>query len=309
MQIKLKSLIILFFTIAIANVYGQELDFTVVFRNQVRSEKASNFKIDPKLYREMESSIKDFFALTKWTENEYKPDEKIKGTFTVTILEELSPTRFTAEFALQTSRPIFNSTYESPALNFLEKDVTFDFNLAQAIQRSDKTYIDNLSSTLTFYALLALGFDHDSFELYGGENYFLAARDVFENLPTNLKRDDPNWTNQGTNGRSKYFLIDNIMKPRMKNFRQIYYEYHRLALDNMWEDAEKQRAVLLSTLGVIEDLNQAMPNSYILQVFNDTKYKELVDIFKAGDSGQKTKLRNIMTLTSLSNSGRFDELK
>ena len=268
-----------------------------------------NLKTDPSVYRQMETDVKDFFNKTRWTDHEYTEVEKIEGSVQITVTEELSSSTFLADITLKTSRPVYNSDYKTQMINIQDKSVTFTYLPGQPIQRSDRSFFDNLSSTLSFYAFLTLGYDYDSFSLYGGEDYFQAARDVFQNLPNGTKRDDPSWSNVGVNGRSKYFLIENIQSPRLRPFRQVIYEYHRLALDNMWQDAEKSRAVLLSSLGLIEDLNQAYPYSYFLQSFGDAKFNELVEIFKAADTGQKAKLRALMTLTSPSLASRYDALK
>jgi Domain of unknown function (DUF4835) len=309
MNTPLRSTNLLLFMFFALSTYAQELDFLVTVKPPVQTANNNKYNADGLLYRALETDIKDFFNKTKWTDHDYLPKEKIKGTVLITILNETSANSFEAEISVKTSRPIYNSDYETPIINFLDKEVKFNYIQGQALQKSDKSFVDNLSSTLSFYALLTLGFDYDSFELYGGEEYFNSAREVFNALPNNYKRDDSSWSNQGLNGRSKYFVIENIQSPRLRPFRQIFYEYHRLALDNMWQDAEKNRAVLLSSLGIIEDLAQSYPNNYLLQLFNDAKSKEIVEIFKAGDSGQKTKVRALMTLTSLSNAHRFDELK
>lgn len=282
---------------------GQELKF------QVKVVAPVNLKADPAIYRQLEVDVQDFFNKTKWTDHEYTEVEKIEGSVQITVTEELSSSSFLADITLKTSRPVYNTDYKSPMINLQDKTVTFTYLPGQPIQRSDRSFFDNLSSTLSFYAFITLGYDYDSFSLYGGEDYFQAARDVFVNLPNGTKRDDPSWSNVGVNGRSKYFLIENIQSPRLRPFRQVIYEYHRLAMDNMWQDAEKSRAVLLSSLGLIEDLNQSYPYSYFLQSFGDAKFNELVDIFKAADTGQKAKLRALMTLTSPSLASRYDALK
>lgn len=287
----------------LASVSAQELNF------QVKVSTPVNLKTDPAIYRQLESDVNDFFNKTKWTDHEYTEIEKIEGSIQITVTEELSSSAFLADISLKTSRPVYNSDYKTPLINLQDKSVSFSYLPGQPIQKSDRAFIDNLSSTLSFYAYIALGYDYDSFSLYGGEDYFQAAREVFNNLPNGLKRDDPSWSNVGVNGRSKYFLIENIQSPRLRPFRQVFYEYHRLSLDNMWEDPEKSRAVLLSSLGLIEDLNQAYPYSYFLQSFGDAKHNELVEIFKAGDQGQKAKLRALMTLTAPSLASRYDALK
>jgi hypothetical protein len=62
----------------------------------------------------------------------------------------------------------------------------------------------------------------------------------------------------------------------------------------MWQDSDKQRAVMSGAISMLEDVNQAFPNCGALQLFADTKRDELIDIFKVADKGQKMKIANIM---------------
>lgn len=295
-------LFILTFTISQLN-YAQE------FEMDVKVNIMNTSKTEKEVIKKLETDIFDFFNKTKFTEHEYKQEEKIKASITITINEELGNNGFSSEISIQASRPVFNSDYNTPILNYYDKGVVFSFFPGQVIQLSEKSFNDNLSSTLSFYAYLILGYDYDSFSLFGGEPYFQSALSVFNNLPLGLKADDVTWTNRGINGRSKYFLLENMLHSKMRTFRQMFYEYHRLALDNMWEDAEKNRAVMLSSLGTINDLHAAYPNSFLLQVFGDTKHIEIVEIFKAADGGQKKKVRETMTITAPSLGNRYDALK
>jgi hypothetical protein len=285
---------------------AQELNVQV----NVKPPQAGGFsKIDVATIGTMTSDIKDFFNRTKWTQDDYKAHEKINADIQINVIEELSATTFVAEISVKSSRPVYNSTYVTPILNFLDKEVTFTYVPGQVLQRSDASFTDNLSSTMSFYAFLILGLDYDSFEMYGGENFFTLARDVHQNLPDGLKRGDGSWTNAGSNGRSKYFLIENILNPKLRPFRQVFYEYHRVALDNMYKDPDKSRAIMLSSIGIFTDINASYPNSYLLQLFNDSKHQELVEIFKAGDQGQKEKLTNLMIMTAPGQSNRYEALK
>ena len=228
---------VLFILLFISNQYfgfGQELTFEVKVKAPV------NLKADPQIYKSMENDIKDLINKTKWTELEFKDNEKIKGNIQVTINEEISSTSFNAEISVQTSRPVFNTDYTTTLLNYLDKNVSFTYIPGQPLQRSDRSFYDNLSSTISFYAFMVLGFDFDSFALYGGEDYFQSARDVFNALPAATKRDDGGWSNSGLNGRTKYFFMENVLSPKLRPFRQIFYEYHRLALDNMWDGRRKK---------------------------------------------------------------------
>jgi hypothetical protein len=298
----MKKIFLYIFVLQYGFAFSQELNVAVSVKAPV------NLKTDPAVYRSLEKDIYDFFNTNKFSEDEFQANEKIKGKIQINITEELSNTQFLAEVSIQMSRPVYNSDYTTPLLNYFDKGITISYIPGQPIQRSDKSYIDNLSSTMTFYAMMMLGFDYDSFELYGGEKYFSMARETFNNIPPGLKQ-DLSWSNQGVNGRSKYWLVENMQSPRLRGFRKLLFEYHRTAMDNFSTEPDKSRLVLMSALSEIEQMHSSYPNSYALQLFSDTKHQEIVEIFKVGDSNQRTKVRNVMSLTSLGNANRYDELK
>jgi len=94
----------------------------------------------------------------------------------------------------------------------------------------------------------------------------------------------------------------------MRQFRQAYYEYHRLSLDKMYDDAEKSRAILLGALTSMGQANLEYPNTYLVQMFGDAKKDEIVEIFKLGDKGQKTKVKGIMVGMDASKTEKYNVL-
>lgn len=266
-------------------------------------------KSDPQILKSMEQDIKDFFNRTKWTKEDYLPFEKIRGSIQVNVKNEATQNYFSCDIIIKTERPVFNSTYKSPILNINETDINFSYNVGQVIQRSDNVFFDNLSSTLTFYAYLILGYDADSFSLYGGDPYYQMAQEVRTALPASFALNDSGWKNGLVVGRNKFWMINDILDPRIRSYRSIYYEYHRLLLDNMYLDAGKQRAAMVGTISPLEGIIKSYPNSFALQMFLDAKRNEIVEIFKAGDSNQKTRIYNIMTEINPTQSSLFSDLK
>jgi len=284
--------------------FSQELNFKVTVVTQASINSLTN---DESLFKDLEKNITEFLNTTKWTEDEYQTHEKIRGSIQLTITEEIQPTVFRAELVIQTERPVFNSTYSSPLINLIDKSVSFPFNGLQPLLKTTNTFYDNLSSILSFYAYYSIGVDYDSFSLNGGETHFLNAQEVITSLPSNYVRDE-GWKNDGGGRRNRYWLIENILNPRMRQFRQAYYEYHRLSLDKMYDDAEKSRAILLGALTSMGQANLEYPNTYLVQMFGDAKKDEIVEIFKLGDKGQKTKVKGIMVGMDASKTEKYNVL-
>ena len=297
----MRFLLVLFGFFSLSLLSAQELDFKVSLVVQTSTTA------DPTLFKDLENNMREFLNATKWTEDEFQNLEKIRGSLQLTITSEPQPNVFTAELILQTERPVFNSSYSSPILNLIDKNVSFSFSGLQPLLKTTNTFYDNLSSILSYYAYLTIGSDYDSFSLNGGELMFNKAQEIITSLPSNMVRDD-GWKNDSGSKRNRYWMVENILNPRMRQFRQAFYEYHRLCLDKMFDDPDKSRAVLLSTLTSIGQANIEYPNSVLLQRFGDAKKDEIVEIFKIGDKGQKTKVSAIMVGIDASKKEKYSVL-
>ena len=226
----------------------------------------------------------------------------------MTITEQVMPFNFRGEIVLQTEIPVYNSTYSTPIINLIDKGLNFQYNGIQPLLKTTNVFYDNLSSILSYYAYLALGFDYDSFSLYGGDLYFNKAYEVFSSLQANVVNDD-GWRVDGAVRRNRYWLIENLLNPKLRPFRQSFYEYHRLCLDVMHLEVERPRAILLSALTTIGQANIEYPTTYLITMFGDTKKDEIVEIFLSGDIGQKNKVVNIMVGMDASKQNVYKKLQ
>jgi hypothetical protein len=303
MKIKNIYILILFaFFIGTQTMDAQELNAKVVVSAPISTT------VDPSVYQSLEKAMTELLNNTRWSEDEFEGEEKIDLNVQLTITSELSPTAFEGELIVQSSRPVFNSLYSTPLLNHVDRNVTFSFIDQQVLQKSNVSYTDNLSSILSYYAYLILGLDYDSFSLYGGDANFQYAQDVVNNLSSGVKS-DPGWKIEGLTKTNRYWILENILNPRVRPYRQAIYEYHRLGLDDMVDDPDRKRAIISSAITAIGDVNQSIPNSIIMQIFANTKREELVEIFKVDERGPRSKIRNIMAKIDPANASKYDDLK
>lgn len=280
---------------------AQELNINV----QVKAPRLQ--LVDPKVFETLEKEVYEFLNNTRWTDDEFEDFEKIEGNLNITITEELSNTSFKADFFVQTIRPVYKSNYKTQVLNFVDKGVPFVYRELQPIENSFNTYIDPLSSLLTYYVYMILGADYDTFSPLGGEAHFNTMQNIISAIPPNIAKGS-GWDPQG-NRRNRYWMLDNFLNPRLKPMRQANYEYHRLSMDNMHEDADKSRAILVSSLTTIDQVNNAEQNTAIVQMFVDSKRNELIEIFKGASRGQQTKVYDIMVSLDPAQASRYSEIK
>ncbi|MCB0580658.1 MAG: DUF4835 family protein [Phaeodactylibacter sp.] len=299
----MRKLIFTLFLSAIAlGLIAQELNATV----RINTQKLQS--ADPKVFETLESTVREFLNTQKWTEDVFENEERINANFLITIQEELSPTSFKADIALQASRPVYGSDYETPLINHIDKGVTFFYEQFQPLQFSQNVYNDNLSSVLAFHSYIILGLDYDSYSPFGGEPYFQAAQDILNNVPQAAAAANPGWRSLDGN-RNRFWLIENLLSPRVRPLRQAWYDYHRQGLDVSATDVATGRAIIAAALEQIRDVDQAYPNSMVIQVFTDTKSQEILEIFKRGTPQEQNTVVQVMTRIDASNAAEYRAIK
>ena len=280
-------------------VFGQELQVEV----SVNTPKLQT--VDPKVFQTLEGDLRDFLSSQKWTEDNYEPEERINMNIQLTINSEVSPTSFTAELAIQVTRPVFGSNYETATVNYRDKDISFDYEQFQPIEYSITTFNDNLSSLFSFYVYVALGMDYDSFSPYGGEDYFQLAENILNNVPASVANSRKGWRALDGN-RNRYWMIENLLRPGLRSFRKGMYEYHRLGLDEMHLEPVKSRAIMLKALEDVQVANKKYPNSQIIQMFVNSKADELVSIFSSATSAEKQRVKAVLAKIDPSRASRYN---
>ncbi len=279
------------------NLSAQELKVEA----RVNAQKA---QADPQVFRSMETAIEEFLNNQKWTEDIFEQNERIEVNIQLTIVEELSPTSFRANMSIQAVRPVFNTDYQTPIITHMDRDVTFNFEQYQPLDWAENTFTDNLSHILSFYAYVILGLDYDSFSPFGGELYFQAAQNLLNTFPQNLSSTFSGWTSQEGN-RNRYWLLESILNPSVRPYREAMYNYHRQGLDIMAEDVNAGKAVLMQVLETVGQVGNKYLNAMILQVFANTKGTELIEIFKIAPRQQKTRVYAIMSKIDAANASKY----
>ncbi len=282
-----KWLVLTILSFFIGTTQAQELRVNVTI-NTPKLQTA-----DPKVFETLKTSVEEFMNNQKWTNDAFEQEERIKMDIVITISKELSANTFEAELSLQSIRPVFNSTYETPMFKHQDKSVVFTYEQFQPLEFSQTTYLNNLTSVLGYYAYIVIGMDYDSFSPFGGEPYFQAAQDIVNRIPPNVASSVPGWRSV-ENNRNRYWLIENLLSPRVRPFRQAVYDYHRQGLDMMYQDVAVGRAVMTQAVEKLGDVNRSYPNSMILQVFANTKSDEIIEIYKGAGQQEKTAVTQTM---------------
>ncbi|HHJ50769.1 MAG TPA: DUF4835 family protein [Phaeodactylibacter sp.] len=289
--------------LAFGESQGQELqvEVSVVTAPQVQLT-------DPQVFQSLEQAIRDFMNNQRWTNDEYEQFEKIDLSIVLTITEDNGSNSFKAELALQSLRPVYGSTYKTPMLNQIDKNILFQYEQFQPIEFVENAFTDNLSAILSFYAYVVLGLDYDSFSPFGGEKYFQKAQDIVNLVPESLTTTYLGWRPKDGN-RNRYWLVENLLSPKVRPFRQAWYDYHRQGLDIAYSNVAAARAIVMQALEDIQKVNQVYPQSMIVQLFTNAKADEIIELFKPAPVTDRNKVIQIMSRLDPSRSTKYRVLR
>lgn len=241
--------------------------------------------VDPKVFQALKKSLNEFVNNRKWTNDNYKASEKIDCSFLLNLTERNpSENIYKGTLNIQASRPVFSSGYNTPIVNFIDREVVFRFDESQTMQYDDNRIsgsdpmVSNLTAIFAYYAYVILGLDYDSFAPKGGDEYFKRALNIINNAPEEGKS-IRGWKAAEGN-RNRYWLIDQILSPRFDAFRPYWYNYHRLGLDMLSQKPEEGRKVILAGIPTLTKINNDNPTSILFQFFFNAKSNEYVNILQ-----------------------------
>jgi hypothetical protein len=299
----MKNIWILFLGLLfMVDIQAQELNVNVTI-NTPKLQTA-----DASVFEDLEREIAEFMNNQKWTNDAFEEEERIKAEIVITISDELSQTSFKAEVSIQSVRPVFGSNYETALMTHQDKDVIFTYNQFQPLEYTENVFTDNLTAVLAFYANIIIGMDYDSFSPFGGEPYFQKAQDIVNNIPPTIASQVPGWRSTDGN-RNRYWIIENLLSPRTRPYRQAMYDYHRQALDVMHEDAGTGLAVMASAIAQVGEVNRSYPNAMIIQMFSNAKRTEVIEIFKGSSNQQKEQVVAVMQKVDPSSASEYRKMR
>ena len=245
---------------------------------------------DRNVFQDMETTLENFMNGRDWTPDEFRVEERIKCSLSITLIEMPTIGSFKATVQIRSSRPVYNTNYESIALNFADRDWAFTYVESMPLNFNQNSYTSNLTSMLAFYAYVILGLDYDSFSDLGGDSFYQIAQVIVNNA---AQSGFPGWSALEST-RSRFALIDDITNQQMQALRSGLYKYHRLGLDLFEQDPETTRANVIEVLESIRVIKSRYPSSIFVISFFDAKTDELVNIFDQASMQEKRKAYNLL---------------
>lgn len=296
-MIKIKILIILMIIFGVAK--AQELNSRV----QILAPNISN--INKKNLEVLQNNIKDFLNNNKWTNTTYLAQERIECNFVITITGWDGNSNYSAEAQIQSSRPVFGSSYYSTILNINDKDFDFNYNEGQSLDFSDQNYISNLSSLLGYYAYTIIGLDKDSFSKLGGTQFYARAQNVLNVAQT---AGNKGW--KAFDGlRNRYWLNENLLNNSFKELRVFIYDYHLNGLDLLQENPTNGTKKIISILPTLQQMDKQKLGSIFPNAYFSSKAEEITNVLSLADPLDRIKAYNLLSDIDPANISKYEGLK
>lgn len=302
------KLILLFvFLLSVQCVSAQELNC------KVKVMYAAIQNVDKQVFATMEKAISDFMNTRKWTNDEFAANERIDVNMMINLTGKSSEEDlYFATLTLQAARPVYNSSYSSPIVNYLDKDFVFKYTQFNAIQFDENRIAGsdpmaaNLPAVLAYYAYVILGLGYDSFSQKGGEDLLKKAQNIVNNAPEQGKA-IPGWKAVEGN-KNRYWLVDQLLSPRFSDFRNYWYSMHREGFDKMAQKPDEGKQKILDGISKLSQLNKENPASMLLQFFFAAKSIELSKVVSMVPKMQRATYISQLSQMDVPNSAKYQLL-
>jgi len=302
MTLRFKYYLIIFLVFLPGALSAQELNCNV----QISAQRIQGS--NRQVFESMQKDLYEFLNNTVWTNHVFSYAERIDCNLLINLTDQLSADEFKGTIQVQLSRPVFNTTYNSTMLNFIDNSFQFKYVEFQPLEFDPSTYRSSLVSVLAYYTYMILGFDYDSFSPLGGTEFFQMA----EKIVTNAQNaPEPGWKPyDGSRNRNRYWLVKNVLDKEYEGVRQFIYDYNLNGLDKMESKIAEARTSMVESLKLMQDVYRKKPDPfmYLVQIVMEAKSDELINIFSAAFPEEKSRVVQILTEIDPANKAKYEKI-
>ena len=256
----------------------------------------------------MQRDVYEFMNNTVWTNMVVSYAERIDCSILINLTDQLSADEFRGTIQVQLSRPVFNTTYNTTMLNFIDNSFQFRYVEFQPLEFDPNVHRSNLVSVLAYYAYIIIGMDCDSFAPESGTEFFQMAEKIVSNAQN---APEPGWKPyDGSRNRNRYWLVKNILDKEYSGVRQFVYDYHINGLDRMESRITEARTNMVESLRTIQEVYRRKPDPfmYFMQVILDAKSAEIVNIFTEAFPEERGRVVQILTEIDPANKTKYEKI-
>ena len=303
-----RKILFILLSLIVNQVSSQEINAKV---NVAYAQISSN--VDKRVFQNLQTSLQNFINKRKWTADNFETNEKIECSFLLNIQSVVESNVYKATLTIQAARPVFNTSYVSPLINFIDNDVVFRYVEFQPIEFNEtrisgtEPLAANLSATFAYYINIILGLDYDSFSPKGGDPYFQKANLIVNAAPEG--RNISGWK-AFDGSRNRYWLSENLQNSKYSLVHDALYTYYRKGMDQMIANENDARSQLIVALGHLSKVHAETPNLMIIPFFFQGKADEIIRTFKKSSVQEKNQVAELCSKMDITNASRYNsELK
>ena len=241
---------------------------------------------DRKIFQTMQSEIYEFINNRIWTSTKISNEERIECTIMINISNQISNDEYEGSIQIQSTRPIFGTSYKSTLFNYLDNNFRFKYLEYQSLEFSNSTHMSNLTSILAFYINIILGLDFATFSEEGGNEYFSIA----QRIVTNAQNAPEKGWKAFESDKNRYWLANDLLDSRYSDFHIAIYRYHREGLDKLNEEPEDARYEITESIELLKSIYRQNSSAFILKLFFDAKSDEIVNIYSEAFPNEQARI-------------------
>jgi len=296
-MIKKLVLHILFGVFAV-NISAQELLCNVrVNSSQVQTS-------DRKIFQTMQTEIYEFINNKKWSTTNIQNEERIECTIMINISKKISNDEFEGSIQIQSTRPIYGTSYKSTLFNYLDNNFRFKYLEYQSLEFSESTHMSNLTSVLAFYVNIVLGLDFATFSEDGAYEYFSKAQKIVSNAQNAPEK---GWK-AFESDKNRYWLVHDLMDQRYVDFHMCMYRYHRTGMDKLAEAPDDARFEITEAIESLKSIYRENASAFILKLFFDAKSDEIIKIYSEAFPNEKARIAKTLIEIDPSHSTKYQAI-
>lgn len=264
-------------------ICAQELNCTVeINSDQVPGSNKSVFDA-------LKAAVNDYMNTTEFSGAQFSSNEKIECRIFITIKEQNDNT-FTGDLQVQSSRPVYNSSYTTTLINFKDSKIEFEYQEGEPLVFNLTAMESQLTAILNFYAFLIMAVDFDSFSHQGGNPYW----DQLSMIVQQAQSSGESGWRQFDDTKNRSAVLGAFTDPATSSMRDLLYDYHRLGLDQMSVSPDKGRATITKALQNLSSIYNANSMSVGLSMFKDAKLDELVNIYSKASQTERDNVYKLL---------------
>lgn len=279
-------------------VRAQEL----VCQVEVNSSQLSG--TNKSVFETLQTAINDYMNTTVFSNAQFAANEKLDCRLFFTF-KEADGDKLVGDLQVQSTRPVYNSSYTTTLLNFKDTKIEFEYQEGEPLIFNVNAMESQLTAILNFYAYLILAVDFDSFSPRGGEPYWDRLKQIVQQAQSS---GETGWKAfEDTKNRSA--VLSAFTDPATAGMRDMLYNYHRKGLDEMSVSVDKGRANVTASLQEVKKVYDVAPMSVALSMFKDAKLDELVNIYSKAPQTERDAVYQVLQPIYPTENKRLEQIR